>query len=384
MAKRRPSDKPYKDFPLFRHQTGQWAKKVRGKLRYYGTDPHAALKKYQEDRDNDFRPRRHKADELTVADLVNNFLTLKRDQVNRGEVTARTWAEYHTACEAVVDGFTRDRLVIDLTAADFAGLKASAAKRLGPVSLGNFVQRVRTLFKFGYDASLLPAPVRFGPGFDKPPRRVVRLQRHLAGARVIDAAAVWRLIDGADVQLRAMILLGVNCGFGQGDCSELTRVALTGRPGWVNFPRPKTGIGRRAPLWPETVEALAAVEGVRPDPKDPADADRVFLTKFGQAWVRFSDPGPEKRGARSDAVGQEFAKLVKRAGVKMRGGFYTFRRVFRTVADGARDPVATNLIMGHDDDSMAGYYRELVEDDRLARVTDHVRAWLLAGKPAAG
>src|SRR5438128_665480 len=42
--------KPYPDFPLFAHATGRWAKKVRGRMHYFGpwSDPDAALAKYLE------------------------------------------------------------------------------------------------------------------------------------------------------------------------------------------------------------------------------------------------------------------------------------------------------------------------------------------------
>ena len=52
------------------------------------------------------------------------------------------------------------------------------------------------------------------------------------------------------------------------------------------------------------------------------------------------------------------------------------RHVFGTVADAARDPVATEIIMGHLDPTIAAHYRERVEDDRLRAVTKHVRRWL--------
>lgn len=47
-----------------------------------------------------------------------------------------------------------------------------------------------------------------------------------------------------------------------------------------------------------------------------------------------------------------------------------------TVADGAKDGPATDAIMGHVDDSMAGHYREEIGDDRLQAVVDHVHVWL--------
>lgn len=48
---KRPA-KPYPGFPLFFYATGQWAKKIRSKTHYFGTDPDAALKKYTDQRDD--------------------------------------------------------------------------------------------------------------------------------------------------------------------------------------------------------------------------------------------------------------------------------------------------------------------------------------------
>ena len=66
------------------------------------------------------------------------------------------------------------------------------------------------------------------------------------------------IIDKAGVQLRAMIYLGINCGLGNNDCAMLPMRDLDLDKGWLDFPRPKTGVERRCPLWPETVEALRA------------------------------------------------------------------------------------------------------------------------------
>ncbi len=380
MGTRKKSDR----FPLWLHPSGQWAKKVKGRTCYFGTDRDKALKRYaaeREDLEAGRRPRQAPGS-VTMAGLANTFLTSKRETVDSGELTAAQWSEYHRTCETLVGSFGRERSVSDIRPEDFRKLRAKAAKRLGPFALAKLIQMSKTVFAFAFRSELIAVPIRYGDEFDKPTRRVMRLERAKT-VRLISAADAWKLLDTAGPQLRAMILLGLNGGYGQKDCSDLQRAALERRPGWLDAARQKTGVGRRCPLWPETIEALDAVHIDRPDAIDPDDSGCVFLTTFGRRWVRYNDHGTEKRGVRIDAVALELKKAAKRAQVAMPGGFYVLRHVFRTNADGAKDGPAIDAIMGHVDESMGATYRESIGDDRLEAVTNHVRAWLLAAKPSA-
>ena len=189
---------------------------------------------------------------------------------------------------------------------------------------------------------------------------------------MMEAEQLRRVMDAADVQLRAMVLLGLNCAFGNGDCAGLPFSAIDLDAGWVNFPRPKTGIPRRCPLWPETVAALRSAIAERPEPQEEAASGLVFVTTKGRAWL-------------GNTVSVAARNLMKAAGVHRDGiGFYTLRHVFRTVADGTKDQPAIRLIMGHADGSIDAAYRESIDDARLVGVAEHVRRWLFAPEAMPG
>jgi integrase len=377
--------KPRPDFPLFPHATGRWAKKVRGKFAYFGKvaddpDGSAALNLWLDQRDDLLAGRtpRGPGEYLSVSSLCNQFLTAKRRHVDTGELSVRSWGDYYTTCETIVAGFGRGRAVDDLRPDDFANLRASLAKRNGPIRLGNEIQRVRTLLKWAFDSELIDRPVRTGPDFRKPAKHVIRKARRENGPRMFEPHELRTMLKSAQPQLRAMIYLGLNCGLGNHDCGSLRLGNIDLQASWLNYPRPKTGIPRRCPLWPETVAALKKAIDSRPEPLHKANADRVFLTV---KRVPFTADAKIKEnggaGPRIDSVTQAFRRLLGELKMHRHGlGFYTLRHVFETVAGGTTDQVAVDLIMGHTDLSMAAHYRERIDDSRLMAVVEHVRAWL--------
>ena len=370
--------KPYPDYPLYAHATGRWAKRIRGKICYFGPwdNPQAALERFNREwpylSEGRTPPPVDAGDGCTIQLLCNAFLTSKVRKMERGELSQRSFFGYKKTTDILIDFFKRDRLVDDLRPDDFERLRSLLAKSLGPVSLGNQVQRIRSVFKYAYDDRLIDRPIRYGQSFTKPSRRILRLARQKNGKRLFEAEELRKIIDASDQPLRAMILLGINCGFGQSDLSSLPQSAFDFENGWIDYSRQKTGVERRIPLWKETIEAVQAAIESRPAAKDEADNGLAFVTKYGKRWVKLN-----KNNTPDDAVGKEFTKLLRKLNLKRPGvNFYALRHTFETIGGESKDQVAVNNIMGHVDSSMAGVYRESISGDRLKAVTDTVREWL--------
>ncbi len=397
--------KPYKGFPLSAHAVGQWCKTINYKTYYFGpwSDWQSALKKYNDEHDRIRAGQPRTADTptgvtvqpgqtakgITLGDLVNRFLHVKENRTGTGELAPRTYAMYKRAGVALGEFFGPEREVESLTAYDFERYrghlgravtrKIGVSKNAKPkarnlVSLGNEIRIVKIIFNFAFDQGLIDRPLRLKAWLEGPSDTAKRAENNLKPVRMIEANDLRRALGKSKTHMRAMILLGINCGFGNIDVATLPKSSIDLAGGWIDYPRPKTSIKRRVALWPETVAAIRAALAVRPVAKLPEDADLAFITKYGYRFVRSSD-----RGAQRDSVAQEFKKLLTLIGITQAGlNFYALRSSFQTVASDSGDEVATSAVMGHaaKKDDMAAVYRRKLTDQRLRKLADHVRLWL--------
>lgn len=386
-------------FPLTPHMaTRRFCKKLptpKGrKVFYFGplTDWQAALDRYQEEKADLMAgrtPSGRNKDGLRLVDLSNQFLHYKRGLVDEGTLTLHSWYDYHRTCEKLMGVLGQQRLVEELGPEDFATVRQSfGAAGWGPVKIGNEVNRTRMIFRYGIEQGLIGKPILFGK-FKRPDKKTLRMhrakQKAKHGPRMFTADELHRILDAADAAMKAMVMLGANGGLNNSDVATLYFDAMDLDKAMLDFPRGKTGVPRRIPLWPETVAAIKAWLAVRPEPKHETDAHLVFLTRMRRAWFRLgrfttNAAGKEVVRGIDNPVSKSFRVLLDKIGLNGRRNFLALRHGFRTIGRGAKDREAIDALMGHVDGSMASHYIEDgLPDERLRAVTEFVRRWFLAG-----
>ena len=394
-AGKKLTGKPYKSFPLTPHRSGQFCKKIRGKIFYFGkvSDPDAALKRYHEHCDGLHSGKTDRVErraELTVAELANQFLAAKDAKRENGDLTPGAFVEYHRDCQRLVAFLGKDCCVLSITRQDLADLRSHLALGVNAVTLSNRIGAVRSLLKFAYDEELIDRPVRFGKELKRPEQRLIRRSRAKAGRRHFFAGEIRAIVENSKPMMRAMILLGINCGLGNKDVAYLPAASVDLERGWLDYPRGKTGVERRCPLWPETVAAIRASNALvaKGRVKRDSSADGLlFVTRAGLPFVR-EEYSPTKKGKPSvvlhDAIKTAIQRQTKKAGISLKGlGFYGLRRSFETIGSETGNQVAVDHVMGHAPRAadMGAVYRQHVAESALRQVTDHVHDWLFGKAP---
>lgn len=375
--------KPYEGFPLGPHGNGQWCKRIKGTLRFFGRwaddlDGAKALTRYNEERSDleaGHVPRARGSQEITLRELCNEYLATKQKALTGGKIKQRTYEEYKQTTDRIIDQFGKLRTVKSLGPTDFDAFYEVLEQRYGTVSLGNEINRVRMVFGYAESYKLITEPVTFGELFVKPTEDKLREHRRANGRKDFSAADIVAMLGEARPQIRAMILLGINCGFGNADVGLLPIDAVDLEEGWVEFARTKNFLPRMCPLWPETVEAVKLALKFRRKPHDSAHDHLLFITRKGEPWHK-------DNSKKSTPLSKEFQKLMELSGVYRKGaGFYGLRHTFETQGGNACDQVAIDVIMGHaaaGDNKIPANYRHEIWGERFVKVTNLVRTWLFS------
>jgi integrase len=228
---------------------------------------------------------------------------------------------------------------------------------------------VLTILRWGVANRRLAAMPILPPSWDKPPASVLRKARQ-ARPRSYTRDELQEIFGVACKREAGLldrhpwplwILMGVNLAYGPTDLVELRWRHITSHSRYttIDFPRPKTGIARRAALWPETANKLQKLrrEVVKTD-----DDACVFPLRSMHPAQRISEG---------------WLELLAHTAVKSnQRGFYGLRHTFRTQADDVLDGRALDLVMGHGRTGISEtYIDDRVSDLRLQRVAEHVRRW---------
>ena len=342
-------------FPLTLHPTGQYCKKIKGKLYYFGTDKKVALERYLEQAAYLHTGKGTKPNSannnLSLKTVCNLYLDYQESRATIAEITRSYVYDQTRLLRDFVRYIGPNRIISNISTINLQNYRKKMVKTgKAADTINNRITAVKAMYKWALDNGVISNTPNL-----KAIKKVVISKTEKP---TFSITQIQKLLENASNKMKAMIWLGLNCGFGCTDCAGLQWKNLDLKHARVCFPRSKTGIGRNLPLWPETVESLKSI---------PKLGDLIFYTPKGNPLVRTiksADKNGREKYTKENAVSKKFSKLIKKAGVKTEKGvgFYTLRRTAATLAARSGDPFAVQRLLGHADLQMATRYVQNVSE----------------------
>jgi len=400
-------------FPLSRHRNGQWcahiwdSRQQRSRTYYFGAvakDPSGKVALYDPVRgyfarvpgieagtDHLARSIACVDESLTLGELVKRYLQEVKNRVDAHELSLRTLDSYLRELTKFAGFIGADVDVSALRPEHFARYMEhlTRARKLGNCARRRVRTDITAMLNFGRKNGWYPA-VPTGAAWRSPPidRASLRQARMRAGKtdysdRLPTGDEIDKLLAGATPSFKAIILLMINAGLGPADIGRLKWRHLDLEHGRLTFPRPKTGVERRAYIWKKTRRALLTVQKLKriaaAIAKNGEDAP-IFISEQGNLMYRESlrTAEVEVDGVKcrkvvgvkvENAVSITVRRLIKITGLPPGLKPYSLRHAAKTYAKASRDPDAVNLMMGHQDRSIPGVYdHERITWKRMKRV----------------
>ena len=336
-------------FPLTLHKTGQYCKKIKGKTFYFGKDKQVALERYLEQasllhHNNSFITKK-KNTAITLKTLSELYLQHQLLKVQNGEMTARHHADQNNCLNKFVNTIGRFVKIMDISTLDLQKYRRQINKNYSSQRMNLNISIMKAMFHWAKKNEIVDNI----PNIDIISRGKTEHQQRY----IFSPEQIQKLIELGDIQMKAMIWLGLNCGFGCTDCAQLQWENIDFENNRVIFPRGKTGIMRELPLWPETLDAIKNIPHHQDD-------NLVFHTKHGRPMIseKYSRIENSEKYSSTNMVTTKFSRLIKKAGIHVpKGtGFYSLRRAAATIAARSGDPFAVQRLLGHADLKMATRY----------------------------
>lgn len=347
-------------FPLTLHLTGQYCKKINGKIYYFGKNKKKALEKYLNQASylhgSKEKVQKKSDGEMTLKQLCDLYLQYQHLKVQANALTAGHHNEQIASLKKLMSFIGSSRKIDEISTLDLQSYRRKLQKEYSTAHRMNLhISIMKAMFHWATKNDVLNSI----PNIDAVSRGKIMHKRRMT----FSTEDIRQLLDAADANMKAMIWLGVNCGFGCTDCAELKWSNLDLANGRVKLARKKTGILRDLPLWPETVESIKRI---------PKKGKLVFYTSKGNSFMRTvlkTDNNGNSKYSTQNTITPKFSRLIKKAGLKvLKGtGFYTLRRTAATIAARSGDPFAVQHLLGHADLQMATRY---VQD--VSKQTDNV------------
>jgi len=102
---------------------------------------------------------------------------------------------------------------------------------------------------------------------------------------MFEAEEIRILLSTANVRLRAMALLGVNCGLSNSDTKTLLLRDVIMASGSMDKASTRTTyLDRQRKLWTKTVNSLEASLTARKKPRRKKHEEIFFMTRYGGPW----------------------------------------------------------------------------------------------------
>lgn len=216
IQKKKRSDK----FPLTLHPTGQYCKKIRGKLYYFGCDKQQAFQRYIEHAANLRAGTTLGSQESNgntyLKDVCNLYLEHQHSGVQAGEIRLRQVYDQTTHLRDFVRHIGTSRRMSEISTIHLQDYRKRLIKQgKSAARVNNYISAFKATFHWALENELISSVPNLNA--------IKKLPRSKTSKPVFTPGEIRQLLDHASLRMKAMIWLGLNCGLGCTDCVELQR-----------------------------------------------------------------------------------------------------------------------------------------------------------------